>query len=148
MTFQHDCQALQNSPMFRDVEVAKLKLLAMASNRVSLEPGEALLRQGQPPEAVYVVLEGEADVYLETPKGDVHLARVASGEVVGEIGVLSGRPYSATIKAVGELTALRIERNSFLEILQEVPHLTLAISRELGRRLERMNERFAALAAQ
>jgi len=148
MTFQHDCQALQKTPLFRDVEVTKLKLLAMASNRVALEPGETLLRQGQPPEAVYVVLEGEADVYLETPKGEVHLARIASGEVVGEIGALAGQPHSATIKAVGELTALRIERNSFLEILQEVPHLALAISRELGRRLERMNERFAALAAQ
>jgi CRP-like cAMP-binding protein len=134
--------------MFRDVDVAKLKLLAMASNRVSLEAGEALLRQGDAPDAVYVLLQGEADVFRETPKGEVHLARITAGEVVGEIGALCGRPYSATIKAAGELVALRVERNSFVEILEEVPQLALAISRELGLRLERMNERFATLTTQ
>jgi len=148
VTFQHDCQALQKTPMFRDVDAAKLRLLAMASNRVSLEAGETLLRQGGDPEAVYVVLRGEADVFRETPKGEIHLARIGPGEVVGEIGALCGRPYSATIKAAEELVALRIDRHSFVEILEEVPKLALAISRELGLRLDRMNERFATLAAQ
>lgn len=147
MTFQDDCQALQKTLMFRDVDPAKLKLLAVASNRVSLEAGEILLRQGGAPEAVYVIFQGEADVFRETPNGEVHLARIGSGEIVGEIGALSGRPYSATIKAVGQLSALRIERRAFIEILEQVPKLALAISRELGLRLDRMNERFAALSA-
>ncbi len=148
MTFLLDCQALQKTPMFREVDAAKLKLLAMASNRVTLEAGETLLRQGGAPDAVYVVLEGEADVFRETASGEVHLARIGAGEVVGEIGALCGHPYSATVKAVGHLAVLRMERNSFIEILEEVPKLALAVSRELGQRLERMNERFAALATQ
>lgn len=145
MTFMDDCQALKQTPIFRDVDVAKLKLLAIASHRVSLEDGELLLRQDDPAEGVYVLLEGRADVFKETAHGRVKLAQVGHGEVVGEIGVLSGRPYSATIIASGHLSALQIEKHAFIEILTEVPAIALSIARELGRRLERMNERLAAL---
>lgn len=146
MTFQDDCAALKQTPIFRDVDVAKLKLLAIASHRVTLEDGELLLRQGDRSDGVYVLLEGTADVFRETPNGRVKLAQVSHGEVVGEIGVLSGRPYSATIIAAGHLSALQIEKNAFIEILTEVPQIALSIARELGRRLERMNERLAALS--
>jgi CRP-like cAMP-binding protein len=141
----HDCDALKRTPLFRDVDVAKLKLLAIASHRVTLDDGELLLRQGDPAEGVYVLLEGKADVFRETPAGRVRLAEVQHGTVVGEIGVLSGRPYSATIIASGTLVALQIEKNAFIEILNEVPAIALSIARELGRRLEHMNERLAAL---
>jgi CRP-like cAMP-binding protein len=141
----NDCDALKRTPLFRDVDVAKLKLLAIASHRVTLDDGEILLRQGDPAEGVYVLLEGKADVYRETPTGRVRLAEVQHGQVVGEIGVLSGRPYSATIIAKDTLVALQIEKNAFLEILTEVPAIALSIARDLGRRLEHMNERLAAL---
>lgn len=148
MTFQNDCQALQSMTIFRGVDPAKLKLIAVASHRVEHQAGEVLMRQGHSPEGVLVILEGTADVFRKGPSGDVFLARVGAGEPVGEMSVLTGRSYSATVVTTSRFVALQIEKHAFLEIMQTVPQLALAISRELCRRLEIASERIATLTSQ
>ena len=71
MTFQNDCQALQQTLIFRDVDPAKLKLIAVASHRVEHGTGEVLLREGEAAAGVFVILEGTADVHRKAPAGDV-----------------------------------------------------------------------------
>lgn len=143
MTFRQECQVLETLPVFRGVEPSRLKLLAFASQRVTIEPGQTLIRHGEPPDAAYVILEGDADVLRPSGQTQLLLARLGSGMIVGEMGVLSGRSSSATVAAVTPLTALRIERQVLLQLMEDVPQLAMAIARELGRRLEAMNDRLA-----
>lgn len=144
MTFKQECQALENLSVFRGVDPSRLKLLAFASQRVSLDPGQALITNGDPPDAAYIILEGEVDVVRESGPARVQLARLGRGMIVGEMSVLSGRNSSATVAAVTPLIALRIERHVFLQLLEDVPQIAMAVARELGRRLEAMNDRIAA----
>lgn len=144
MTFKQECQALENLSVFRGVDPSRLKLLAFASQRVSLDPGQTLIKNGEPPDAAYIILEGEADVVREAGGGRIQLARLGHGMIVGEMSVLSGRSSSATVEAATPLTALRIERQVFLQLMEDVPQIAMAVARELGRRLEAMNDRMAA----
>lgn len=147
MTFKQECQALENLPVFRGVDPSKLKLLAFASQRVSMDPGQTLIRHGDTPDAAYIILEGDADVVRETGRARIQLARLGRGMIVGEMSVLLGSTSTATVEAVTPLTALRIERQVFLQLMEDVPQLAMAVARELGRRLELMNDRLTAETA-
>ncbi len=129
--------------MFRNVDVTKLKLIAMAGNRVHYKPGETILKQGEAALMVFVIMEGTADVLRESDGGPLRLASVGTGSLVGEIGVVLDQPYSGTIMATSELTALQIDQVTFLELLKQVPQLSMALIRELSRRLLTTNELYA-----
>ena len=73
-------------------------------------------------------------------------APLSRNALVGEMGILSDAPRSATIVASEPTTALRIDKRVFLELLIQFPQMSIAVMRELASRLERTNAQLAALA--
>ncbi|KFG66579.1 MULTISPECIES: Crp/Fnr family transcriptional regulator [Microvirga] len=144
MTLETEVQSLRQVPMFRDVDPARLKLLAFTSERVQFAGGQRFFSQGDPSDAAYVILDGRASVLLNTPGGDIQVAELGSNALVGEMGILSDTPRSATIMAAEPTTALRIDKRVFLELLAQFPQMSLAIMRELAKRLERTNAQLVA----
>jgi CRP-like cAMP-binding protein len=144
MTLETEVQSLRQVPMFRDVDPARLKLLAFTSERVQFAGGQRFFSQGDPSDAAYVILDGRANVLLNTPGGDIQVAELGSNALVGEMGILSDTPRSATILAAEPTTALRIDKRVFLELLAQFPQMSLAIMRELAKRLERTNAQLVA----
>ncbi|EIM25551.1 Crp/Fnr family transcriptional regulator [Microvirga sp. 3-52] len=144
MTLETEVQSLRQVPMFRDVDPARLKLLAFTSERVQFSDGQRFFSQGDPSDAAYVILDGRASVLLNTPGGDIQVAELGSNALVGEMGILSDTPRSATIMAAEPTTALRIDKRVFLELLAQFPQMSLAIMRELAKRLERTNAQLVA----
>ncbi len=144
MTLETEVQSLRQVPMFRDVDPARLKLLAFTSERVQFSNGQRFFSQGDPSDAAYVILDGRASVLLNTPGGDIQVAELGSNALVGEMGILSDTPRSATIMASEPTTALRIDKRVFLELLAQFPQMSLAIMRELAKRLERTNAQLVA----
>ena len=144
MSIEDEIKTLQQIPIFQDLEVSKLKLMAFAGQRISYLKDEMVFAQGAPPDAVYIVLDGEVDVIRLTATGSALLARLGKTEVIGEMGVLCDKPRNAMIVAHTDVQALRIDKATFLHIVHQVPQLALAIIRELSNRLEQANERLAA----
>lgn len=143
MSIEDEIRTLQQIPMFRDMELSKLKLMAFAGQRISYAEGEVLFEQGANSDAVYIILEGEVDVIRSGNAGEVLLARLGEKELIGEMGVLCDKPRNAKIVAHTAVQALRIDRMTFIHIVQQVPQLAMAIIRELSERLENANERLA-----
>ena len=144
MTIEDEIRTLQQIPMFRDLDASKLKLLAFAGQRITCRKGDLLFDEGDPPDAVYVILDGEVDVLRSGPAEEVLLARLGRNELIGEIGVLCNKCRNARIVAYSDVQALRIEKMTFMQIVQQVPKLAMAIIRELSERLEHANERLAS----
>jgi CRP-like cAMP-binding protein len=144
MTLETEVQSLRQVPMFRDVDPARLKLLAFTSERVQFASGQRFFSQGDPSDAAYVLLDGRASVLLNTPHGEIRVAELAGNALVGEMGILSDTPRSATIMAAEPTTALRIDKRVFLELLAQFPQMSLAVMRELAQRLERTNAQLVA----
>ncbi|HRJ69725.1 MAG TPA: Crp/Fnr family transcriptional regulator [Beijerinckiaceae bacterium] len=145
MTLDNEVKSLQALPMFRGVEPAKLKLLAFASERLSYRAGDRFFRQGDVSDSAYVILSGGVDVLLETGADRIRVAQIPRGSIVGEMGVLSGSPRSATIEASEATEALRIRKDLFFDLLNEFPQIAVAVMRDLAVRLEKTNAQLSAL---
>jgi CRP-like cAMP-binding protein len=147
MTLETEVQSLRQVPMFRDIDPARLKLLAFTSERVHFAEGQKFFSQGDAADAAYVILQGKADVALDTSTGEIKVAELGQNALVGEMGILSDAPRSATIAAVDATTALRIDKRVLLELLLQFPQMSIAVMREIAGRLERTNAQLAAAQA-
>lgn len=144
MTLEAEVQSLRQVPMFRDIDPARLKLLAFTSERVQFADGQRFFSQGDVADAAYVILDGRAAVLLDTPNGEIQVAELGANALVGEMGILSDTLRSATIMAAESTTALRIDKRVFLELLAQFPQMALAVMRELAKRLEQTNAQLVA----
>jgi CRP-like cAMP-binding protein len=146
MTLDTEVQSLRQVPMFRDIDPPRLKLLAFTSERIHFAKGQRFFSQGDAADAAYVILDGCAEVVLDNPGGPVKVAELGRNALVGEMGILSDAPRSATIVATEPSSALRIDKRVFLELLNQFPQMSIAVMRELATRLERTNAQLLARA--
>jgi CRP-like cAMP-binding protein len=137
MLLKDETELLRRVPLFAQVSPAKLKLLAFASDRVKYGAGQTLFHQGDPGDAAYVVLSGDADVLINTPSGEQKIAAVEPNAIVGEIAILCDVARTATVRAATALEALRIRKEHFVQLLSENPGMALEIMRVLADRLSR-----------
>lgn len=146
MSIEAEVQALRQVPMFRDIDKGRLKLLAFTSDRVRFSAGQYVFKRGDASDAAYVILDGEAHILLDTPTGPLKLTEFHAHDIMGEMGVLAEIPRSASIRAATDLMVLRIDKQVFLELLEQFPQISIAIMRELAHRLERTTSRLAEAA--
>lgn len=137
MSLNQEVDALRRVPLFQPIEPRRLKLLAFTSERLQFNPGQDIVTQGDPGDAAYIILSGEADVLINNNGEMIPVARLADNAVIGEIAILTGVPRTATVRAVGDLTALRIGKDTFFKLITDIPDIGMEIMKELARRLER-----------
>ena len=113
MSLNKDVEVLRNIPLFAKIDPTKLKLLAFTSERLQYLSGDELFHQGDDGDAAYVILEGEADILVDTPKGSIKVARLGKNDIIGEIAVLCDVPRTATVVARRPRDAARFEGRVF-----------------------------------
>ena len=142
MDLKTEADALRKVPMFAKLDASKLKLVAFTSRLLTFEDEEILFEQGDPSDSAYLVIEGDVEV-LAGQGDDVVVAGVLGrNELVGEMGVLANAPRSATIRARGQVRALRIDGDLFLDLLAENPSVALDVMRQLSDKLARAHRQF------
>lgn len=139
MSLQQEFEILRRVPFFAEIEPSKLKLLAFMSERVSFDDGKIVCRQGDPGDAAYLIIDGEADIVLEGPAGPLTVATLGANEIVGEMAILTSAPRNATVRAKGRLVALRIAKDPFMRMVREFPTMAVSIMQELAHRVEATN---------
>ena len=137
MDIQRETEALSKVPLFSKLEQSKLKLLAFTSELQTYEDGEVVFNEGEAADCAFVVLDGEADIFAKTStdSGEVVVGTLRSNQLLGELGVLTTSPRSATIRAKGRLMMLRIGSDMFLKLLAENPSVALDVMRQLSGKL-------------
>jgi CRP/FNR family cyclic AMP-dependent transcriptional regulator len=147
MSIKEEVEVLRNIPLFAKLEPAKLKLLAFTSERLTYEAGQPLFQQGDPGDAAYIVMEGAADVMINTPKGPIKVATLGRHAIIGEIAILCDVPRTATVLANQHTVVLKINKDTFFRLVTEFPQMSVEIMRELARRLEKTNEQLRTALA-
>ncbi len=147
MSLLEEVEALQNIPLFAKIDASKLKLLAFTSERVSYDPGQDLFKQGDPGDAAYIILDGEADIIVDTPGGELVVARMKKNDFVGDIAILCDVPRTATVRATKPLSTLVITKDLFFQLVTEFPDMSVAIMRELAQRLHKTTQDLLAARA-
>ena len=126
---------LRGVPFFSSIEAGKLKLLAYSSTKLGFEDGEMVFRQGSTDGDAYFILEGAVDVLTERNGHEVKVAHLPRYALFGEISALCDIPRTATVRAQGHLVALRIPKESFVELIGGSPGVALQVIRVLARRV-------------
>jgi CRP-like cAMP-binding protein len=147
MTLQKDVEVLRSIPLFAKIEPSKLKLLAFTSEHLEFAAGDTLCRQGEPGDSAYIVLDGQADVLVETRDGPVTVASIGRNDVVGEIAILCDVPRTATVRATSRLTALRVSKEGFFKLVEQFPQIAVGIMGELASRLYQTTQRLTEVSA-
>jgi len=118
------------------------------SERVGFDAGKQLFRQGDPADAAYLIIDGHAEVVVDTPGGPVVLATLGANEIVGEIAILCNVPRTATVRAKDRLITLRISKEPFMRMVREFPNMAVSIMQELAHRLESTNNQLRSALAE
>jgi CRP-like cAMP-binding protein len=147
MSIHEEVELLKTVPIFAKIEPAKLKLLAFTSDRLTFDAGQELFHQGDMGDAMYVILDGAADVLIDSPGGPIKIAELRRNSFVGEMAILCDMPRTATIQAHEKLTALKIPKEMFFRLVAEFPQMAVEIMRELAHRVEDMNVKLTAAKA-
>ena len=135
---------LQALDLFAAANNNTLVRLAGAMTPVELPAGARVVTEGEPADALYVIVDGEVGV---TARGEADteqfLRTVGPGGYVGEIGLLTAGARTATVTAETPLTLWRLPGEDFLEALQE-SRASASLMQTSGTRLARTHPRLAA----
>lgn len=86
--------------------------LSLKKRQVSFEDGETIVRQGEPGDDFYIIVDGTALVKQNRGEGEepVEVGRLGPGDYFGEIALLLNRPRAATVVANGPLKCVKLDR--------------------------------------
>ena len=131
---------LGEMPLFSGLPPMVLREIAAAAEWLSLPGGAALFSAGEPADALYVVLSGSLAVLTAGGRAQGRfLARLAAGDTVGEMGLISGHPRTANVVALRNTELARISSRAFNEVLRREPEAMWRIAQLMVKRLERMD---------
>uniref|UniRef100_A0A671NR01 lysophospholipase n=1 Tax=Sinocyclocheilus anshuiensis TaxID=1608454 RepID=A0A671NR01_9TELE len=138
-------QGRPNATVFEEAQKEILKLMkiedpALLNGRVTFhnaKAGSVLARQGDQDVSLHFVLSGCLHVYQKMidKQEAVCLFVTQSGEMVGQLAVLTGEPLIFTIKAERDCTYLKISKSDFYEIMREQPSVVLSAAHTVAIRM-------------
>ncbi len=130
--------ALSN-PILGHLSPSAIEQLLKLGQPVDIGPGEVLVRQGDHSDCAFLILDGELEVCVATAYGEVPLAFVSRGVLIGEIGVFAELPRTATVRARDGARALRFERAHLQQAGDNEPALLRSIIARLGGQIGSFN---------
>ncbi len=132
-------------PIFALFDRTSLLSVAAQCGFATYSAGATLMREGDPGSFACVILEGEVDVFVELPSGPIQLATIGRHGIIGELGVFTDMPRTASVIAQTDVVVIRIDHDSLMTLSANYPSIGVAIIRELGGRLANMNHSLAYL---
>ena len=136
MGVQDQVSLLRKIELFANVDESHLKVLAFATERVTIRAGEMLIRQGDDAVAAFVIVNGEAEAFIGDQDTTTRFMDVDRNAFVGEMAMLSDQNYAASVRATSEIEALRITRELFFRVIDEFPEMAREVMEVVSRRLD------------
>lgn len=115
--------------------------LAEAIDLRRLAPGETLFQAGTPGESLYIVREGEIELFVRDNAGQKIVLTIARpGEIFGELALLDRGPRTATAIALGDTELLELDREDLLLLFQKTPAAALRLLAGMGTMTRKADE--------
>jgi CRP/FNR family transcriptional regulator, cyclic AMP receptor protein len=140
---------LSQIPIFDRLLPKDLETLSTLWSPRTLEPGEVLVRKGEPGSSMFVIEDGIVEIRIpdELQKKEIRVSVLHTGDFFGEISLLDGLPRTATAVAMEETRLLVMRRDDFIEFILQRPSVAVAMLGEIGGRLRATNEIVQSLAS-
>jgi CRP/FNR family cyclic AMP-dependent transcriptional regulator len=118
-------------PLFEGSSGRELAQVAAIAQQVSRRDGDVLIKEGEPGQDFFVLVEGT----VEVRKGQRRVATLGPGDFVGEIALLTDAPRTATVRATSPVSALVLTRRGFSTLLDASPGMQRKVLKALADRL-------------
>ena len=115
------------SHLFKSLDEGARKELLEAAFVMQYDPSELILREGDPGDAMFLVMEGTVRIHTHSPQGEIQLAELGRGACIGEVSVLTGSPRTATVDAVTAVTCAVLARHRVHRILDAHPRVRVLL---------------------
>jgi CRP/FNR family cyclic AMP-dependent transcriptional regulator len=116
----------ENIPLFELLDEGGRQALANVVDEVKLKPGEVLFQAGEPGDSLFVVREGEVELYIKDNVGQkIVLNNAGAGDMFGELSMLDSGPRTATAVAVTDSELLLLDREDLILLFQQRPNAAL-----------------------
>jgi len=136
--------ATRGNSLFKSLNDSQLREAVSQATLVQLEPGESLIRKGDPPGGFYLILQGELRVLMTTATGGdaVEVTRFGQGEMLGMVSLLLGSPNDASMDATERSTIASFDPKFFEVMIAQIPSFGLEVARSLAERLALVVDQF------
>jgi twitching motility protein PilT len=126
--------------LFRALKPEQLPQLVKVAELQRFDPGEAIVRQGEPSDSFYVVIDGSAAVTVNKGQGDeVEIGQIPLPSSVGEVSLLLNEPRTASVTAKTPVTALKFSGKAFEAMFQKIPQFGAALASGLAHRVHELS---------
>jgi predicted RND superfamily exporter protein len=133
-------------PLFAGLRPSQARVVTLMGDLKRFKPGDAIVRQGERGDEMYVIIQGNADVWIGHGRERQRVAEMQRGDVFGEMGLVrGGNERSADVVAASDVEALAVDERFLQRIQRRYPRIAsrvlLNLSRILSDRLQRANDR-------
>lgn len=123
-------------PLFRDLPKRHLKQLASLCDVAEYMPDAPIVKEGEPGDAFFVVLKGQAKVTVHNR----FVQRLLPGDHFGEIAVLDGGERTATVRSETPMQLVILTRRDLMKALKADPSLSVNLLTELSKMIRRLTK--------
>ncbi len=106
--------------------------------------GEIIIKQGSVGDCLYVIQEGKVEVIDESGEKEIKIAELGEKEFFGEMGLFEKDVRSCTVKALGEVKILTIDKKNFYKTIQQDPSLAFRLLEKMSQRLRQTNKKISS----
>jgi small-conductance mechanosensitive channel/CRP-like cAMP-binding protein len=138
---QRRLDAVQRTALFATLPPQEQLVLAQHLVHAPFVQGGVLTHQGAVAHWLYLIVRGQAQVLVENAGVVTPVATLADGDFFGEMGMLTGEPRSATVRAVTDVDCYRLDKVGFAQVLVARPEMAQDISTILAQRRQELDAR-------
>lgn len=129
--FQEQLKACE---LFQELSDHELAQLYSYMKTIHLKAGDVLVRQGEPSHSMHVLISGRLIVKNALSQT---VGQISRGQTVGEMGLITQEPRSATVIALRDSLLLQLDSAHFMEVCHKHPGVLLEVAKTITRRLQK-----------
>ncbi len=130
----------------RTADQAKEDKVALTDLGKIYRAGEVIVRQGEVGDCMYVIQAGKVEVVRENGGREVRLAELGEGDFFGEMALFEHDVRSATVRTLGEVRVLTVDKKILMRKIHEDPSLAFRIMQKMSRRIRQLDTEMAKAA--
>jgi CRP-like cAMP-binding protein len=130
---------LSQIALFASLTEGEIQALGQRAVERRFQPDEMLFWEGEPCAGIFLIVEGSVKIFKTSPGGrEMMLALETAPSTVAELPLFDGGPYPASVRAVGPVTTLFVNKGDFQQVCRQYPEVALKILAVVGRRLRHL----------
>lgn len=130
---------LSQIALFASLTEAEVQALGQRAVERRFQADEMLFWEGEPCAGIFLIVEGSVKIFKTSPGGrEMMLALETAPSTVAELPLFDGGPYPASVRAVGPVVTLFVNKNEFQQVCRQYPDVALKILAVVGRRLRHL----------